>query len=161
MCPTLTISEFEEAIQKRKNHKATRKDCSENVKTGIRKNRWKKTVVCSIYKKSEKIACEKYRVITTLNAAYKLLSQIFFFALWTGDRLQKNFCTLCQVFLKHCCYLVPMNQLFFDFGAAYNRVERVGLRKIMDDITLELLDKFILETFDLVGLLTRSVPKIN
>lgn len=75
--------------------------------------KWKQRVLCPIYKKGDKLKCENYRTITILNVAYKLLPQVNFRRL-TGSSITSH-------------------NLFIDFKAAYDSIDRTELWIIKDE----------------------------
>ena len=88
-------------------------------------------VVCPIYKKGDKLDCCNFRGITLINAAYKVLSQVFCRRLsplvngFVGP-YQAIF-SLRQIHQKCREYKVPTHHVFIDFKAAYDTVDREQL----------------------------------
>ena len=109
---------------------------------------WKTSIICPLYKKGDKLECGNYRGISLLNIAYKIFANILFKRLHpymesTVGEYQGGFrvgrSTTDQLFsirqiLEKCKeYNVEIHQLFVDFKAAYDSVNRKKLWRVMEE----------------------------
>ena len=104
-------------------------------------------VIYPIYKKGDKLDCGHYRAITVVNAAYKVLAQIIFRRLSPlanrfveiyqagfveGRSTTDQIFTIRQILQKCREYRTPTHNLFIDFNAAYDTIDRKELWNVMD-----------------------------
>ena len=107
---------------------------------------WRKSIICPIHKKGDKLKCENYRGISLVCTAYKILSKILEkrinpYAERIIGEYQGGFrpgrSTTDQLFtvkllLQKCWeYNIDVYQIFVDFKQAYDSIDRSVLYNIM------------------------------
>jgi sorting nexin-29 len=108
-------------------------------------------LICPIYKKGDRLMCENNRGISLLNTAYKVFSNISFQRLQPYvDKLDGNYqCgfrngkstsdqlhNMRQILEKMREYGVSTFNLFVDFKAAYDSIDRTQLFKAMEEFQI-------------------------
>jgi sorting nexin-29 len=112
---------------------------------------WKMGVICPIFKKGDKLACENYRGITLLNVVYKVLSSVMNERMkrYSEDLLEEYQCgfrlqrsTTDQIFIirqvmekfyEHECDLY---MLFIDFRQAFDSIRREELYTALKEMKI-------------------------
>ena len=107
---------------------------------------WMLGIICPLFKKGDKLDCGNYRGITLLNTAYKIFAEILFQRLlpYAEGNIGEYQCgfrngrsTTDQLFgirqiLEKCReFNIETHHLFIDFKAAYDKIIRKELWKIM------------------------------
>ena len=111
---------------------------------------WEEGIMCSIYKKEDKLKCENYHGITLLNAAYKIFSGILLRLSKYTDKIIGNYQAgfrkdrqtsdqihaLRQMLEKTLEYNISTYHLFVDFKSAYDSVIRSSLFKAKQEFQI-------------------------
>jgi sorting nexin-29 len=107
---------------------------------------WRRSIICPIFKKGDKLTCSNYRGISLLSSSYKILSRIIKRRLdpyieetigeyQSGFRPNRstidNLFTLRQIREKCWEYNIYIYLCFIDFKQAYDTIIRKKLRTIM------------------------------
>jgi hypothetical protein len=109
---------------------------------------WQMAIICSVYKKGDKLSFSNYRRISLLNAVYKIFTNTLarYLEVYTeeilGDyqcKFRKGRSTTDQTFMlrhiieKTYMFNVDIHQLFIDYKQAYDSINRKQMYKIMKE----------------------------
>jgi endonuclease/exonuclease/phosphatase family metal-dependent hydrolase/ribosomal protein S28E/S33 len=112
-------------------------------------NDWRKSIICPVYKKGDKLRCENYRGISLLCTSYKVFSKIlesrikpladkitgeYQGGFRTGRSTTDQIFSVKQVLEKCWEYNIEVHQIFVDFKQAYDSIDRTVLYTILLDL---------------------------
>jgi len=112
---------------------------------------WNVSIICPIHKKGDIMECSNYRVVSLLNTAYKVLSNILFARIspFAGNIIGNYQCgfrkkrstthlifTLRQILEKTKEFGIETHHLFIDFESAYDTIKRGQLYNAMSEFNI-------------------------